>query len=519
MNKYIIVCASLIALPGVASAGGLFVPGTGPQAQGRAGAFVAKADDPSALFHNPAGFAKMDGWVIQVGVNFVDYDLTFTRDGVYESPAGENLPYAGQPYAPISDESKPQIGIGPFQAVPLISVSGDVGVKNLRVGFGVYAPQAFPNRRFAPDYEFQDPNVPPPPQRYDIMEQKASTVLPSVAVAYRIMDNLDVGVRGSWGFGEVSAKSYVWGIRNYEEWVERDGLFEVDVGDNFIPAFGVGALFRVTDNLEIGAAYSSTVTFDGKGNGSSEIGNDLGVGGDPEFIEPENEFPQCEAGGVDQNNLKACVTLKLPQTASIGARWILRGPDRREKGDVELDVKWENWKNASDVRVVVDGKSGLTGLPLNETFLRHGFKDVISVRLGGSYNVPVAGKDLGLRGGVAYDTAAAPDSWQRVDLDGASRVTVGAGVSYWLNNLRLDIGGGYVIEPTREVPSCNPVINQTDNLPGCPPGDGDAPQVDREAPDPSQPLTGPNNQVENPFNGGTYESSYLLFTVGVTYKM
>jgi long-chain fatty acid transport protein len=516
MIKAVRIVAALAVVTGttgVAAAGGLFVPGTGPQAQGRAGAFVAKADDPSALFHNPAGFAKMDGWVVQIGVNFVDYDLTYSRAGVYEEPANVDLPWAGQAYDPVEDESSPEIGVGGFQAVPLIAVSGDVGVDNLRIGFGVYAPQAFPNRDFAPDYEFEDPNTPPPAQRYDMMSTSASTVLPSVAVAYRLLETLDVGARFSWGFGEVSAESYTWGIRNYEEWTARDGLFTVDVGDNFIPAFGFGAIFRATDNIEIGAAYASQITFDGEGNGSARLGSDLGVGDDQEFIEPENEFYNCAPGGVDQDNLKACLQLKLPRTASIGGRYILRDAAGAEKGDVEVDVKWEQWSAASDVRVIVDGKSGLTGFQLQETVLRHGFQDTISVRLGGSYNLALAGNPLGVRAGFAYDTAAAPTEWQRADLDGAAKATAALGASLTIGKIRLDVGGGYVFQPTREVPDCNPTVA----MPNCPEGSEFTLPGDRNRPDPAQPLLDRNQQIQSPFNGGKYESSYLLLTLGATY--
>ena len=82
MNRLAFVAAFL--LPATAVGGGIFVPGTGPQAQGRAGACVAKADDPSALYHNPAGFSKMVGTVIYMGTNFVDYDIEFQRFGRYE---------------------------------------------------------------------------------------------------------------------------------------------------------------------------------------------------------------------------------------------------------------------------------------------------------------------------------------------------------------------------------------------------------------------------------------------------
>ncbi len=507
--------AVLLAAPASAIAGGLYIPGTGTQAQARAGAFVAKVDDPSALYHNPAGFAQQDGWVVHVGANLVDYDLTFDREGVYEQ-APEGTSYEGQEYAPVSDESSPPIGVGPFQAVPLIGVSGDVGVKNLRIGFGIMAPQAYPERSIGADYEFEaDPNQPPPPSRYDVVEQSAATVMPSVAVAYRVHPKIDVGGRFTWGIADLKATDYVWGVRNYEEWIARDGLFEVDVSDSFVPGFGLGVLVRATDAIQVAASWSSAMHVRAKGKGSTELGSNLGLPPDqPEFIEPvDDQFAQCAPGGVDQSNLKACVALDLPMTATAGARYVLRDGSGAERGDVEFDLSWEQWSAASDIHVIVDGQSGITGLPLKEAIIRHGFKDVLSFRVGGAWAFPVAGNALIVRAGAAYDTATAPLRFNRVDLDGAPRTTLAAGLAWQMKKLRVDFGGGVVLEPTRNVPSCNPDFD----APTCPGDEADQPGDPRFWPDPVQPLSTPSQQVQSPFNGGTYESGYLLLSLGVTY--
>ena len=41
--------------------------------------------------------------------------------------------------------------------------------------------------------------------------------------------------------------------------------------------------------------------------------------------------------------------------------------------------------------------------------------------------------------------------------------------------------------------------------------------LDRDRPDPLQPLNGELNQVQSPFNAGTYRQRYLLFSLGATY--
>jgi long-subunit fatty acid transport protein len=508
---------ALVWAPAAASAGGLYVPGAGPQAQARAGAFTAKADDPSALFHNPAGFAKQTGTVILVGANFLGYSLAFQRTGAYEDASGVDLAYEGDPYPEVKNESSPAVGLGSFQAVPMISVSTDFGLElPVRFGFGLMSPHAYPNRDFLPDYEFQAAGVAPPPQRYDNMDTEAMVVLPSVAVAYRVTDQIDVGARLSWGFADIKATSYVWGIRNYEEWIARDGVFHLEITDKFVPAFGFGALYRPTPAFEFGASYSSAANVDGKGTGTAVLGGDLtGIMGEQEEVVPvDDEYAQCAPGGTP-DALKACLALTLAQTATVGGRWILRDVEGGERADVEFNVKWENWSSGADFHVIVDGESSITGIPLNETYIRHGYQDVFSFRLGGSYALPVAQNKLILRAGGAYDTRTAPLNYQRVDQDGSRRATLAAGLAYETAKLRIDLGGGFVFEPEREVVNdCNPVSSDE----GCI-GDGTmTPQADRESPDPIAPIVGPNNQFESPYNAGTYNSHYLLFSLGATYQ-
>src|SRR5258706_613484 len=57
-------CSFVLALcvvPSVAQAGGMFLPARGARPLGRAGSFVAGADDGGALYYNPAGLADIDG--------------------------------------------------------------------------------------------------------------------------------------------------------------------------------------------------------------------------------------------------------------------------------------------------------------------------------------------------------------------------------------------------------------------------------------------------------------------------
>jgi long-chain fatty acid transport protein len=502
-----------------AIAGGLFVPGAGPVAQGRAGAFVARADDPSTISHNPAGFAKLDGTQLYVGANFLRYVLSYQRAGVYEPIPGDTQPaYVGQPFPKIENNGDAAIGFLGFQALPVFAVSTDLGHPKwpVRFGFGLYSPQAFPTREYSSEVTLADGTVAPAPQRYDVVRQDIVLSSPSLIVAYAPTSYLDIGIRGSWGIGSAKGSKTLWTLRNYEEDPGQDSLFTLsDAKDNFVPTLGLGLLYRPSSSFEIGAAWNSKGELRAQGTGSSAIGTGSPFGSDVQIIpRPDNEI-RCDTGGV-VGALKACLAADLAQSATLGGRYIFRDQSGKERGDIELDVKWEDWSQAGVSTVHVDGMINVTGVFLEPVVNTHGFEDVISTRLGGSYRVPGAGGEFEFRGGAAYDTRTAPESWSRVDQDNKRRATFATGLAFSKGRYRLDLSLGGVWEPTTNVGICKGPYGPSDQDRDCqatPTAVGD-----RTQPSPGQPLFPNAAQKESPFNAGTYKSHYLMFATGLRVK-
>ena len=528
--KLRLVLASLCASAATASAGGLFLPGAGAVSTSRAGASTAASDDGEALALNPAGLASSTGTFVQLSVVAIDYIMQFTRAGTYDvvdDPPGESEPYSGQPYPTVKNTAKPPLGIGSFQPVPVVAVVTDLGgrVPGLHVAVGLYAPNAYPFRNMSNvdgvSWSFSQTDfnrtTPPPPTRYDIINQQAAVLLPSLAIAYRIAPQIDVGVRLSAGFASLKSTVALWGIPlNYEEYVKKDGVITLDATSSVFPSAGAGATFHVTPAFDIAANYTSEIDIHGKGTAVSTNGPDVNLAGAQVLIEPvPDSAARCAPGGTT-TALKGCVDLTLPMSAQLGGRYKLLGPDGQLKGDIELDLEWQNWGAASDYRVVVDGQVATvnnpeSGIPLKDSIIPHGFQDTYGVRLGGSYLLG----DVVVRGGVAYDTAAAKPGWERVDLDGAARTTIAAGASYNVGKqFKLDAGFGVVLEGTRtQNRNCNP----TAAMPGCNGTGMDAPISQREGPDPISPIVDSTSQAENPVNQGTMKSYYLMIMLGGTY--
>jgi long-chain fatty acid transport protein len=61
--------------------GGFSVPEQGASSLGMAGAFIAKADDLSAIFHNPAGLTQLKGTHFYLSATGYGINGTYTRTG------------------------------------------------------------------------------------------------------------------------------------------------------------------------------------------------------------------------------------------------------------------------------------------------------------------------------------------------------------------------------------------------------------------------------------------------------
>jgi long-subunit fatty acid transport protein len=540
-----ITISGSICLAGTAWGGGLLLPGAGSISTSRAGAAVASADDGEALSINPAGIAKSKGTVITLGVTAIDYAMQFQRNGTYDPPdamSAEVYPWDGQKYALQKNDAKPPLGFGAVQPVPLIAVVSDLGGKipHLHVAAGLYAPNAYPFRDIATcpagqscyHYQFNsDFDKPPPPGRYDIVKQEAAVILPSIAVAYSILPQLDVGLRFSAGFASLKSTTNLWGVpANFREDVKADGQFSVDASDSFIPEIALGVSFRPTDNIELGARYTSELDIHAKGTASPTNGPAVSLNGQPIEIRPQaDDLTRCAKGGTP-DALKACVGLALPRTATVGGRYKFLDGRGKLRGDIELDVDWENWGKQCDpgdtgcvspgaYQVTVDAKVAPVGSPpdagldLKDSVVQHGFRDTYAVRVGGSYVVGLGDSDIVLRGGLSYDTAAAKTHWERMDIDGAARTTVAAGASYRTSRFDINAGFGVILEGTRSDPrNCNPTATSL----GCAGNNMDQPDNVRQGPDPIVPILDSTLQNENPVNQGTYQSHYIMFMLGAS---
>ena len=146
MHRWTLAWASLVVLVATPAWGaGLFTPDTGIVAAGRAGAFIASADDNTALYYNPAGLHLMKGFQVRAGLMGLQNPVTFQRAGgegrhkLDDTGAylldGTGGPDVGGTFGEVSNLDK-------FRPIPEWSISYGFENPDLTIAVGLYAPLA-----------------------------------------------------------------------------------------------------------------------------------------------------------------------------------------------------------------------------------------------------------------------------------------------------------------------------------------------------------------------------------------
>lgn len=366
---------------------------------GRGATFVAKADDPSAIHHNPAGLARQRGTRLYASGNLFFQSYEFRRSGAFpDDPNDPATPWGGRPYPTVSNS-------GGGYVTPFLALATDFGsLDRLTVAAGVYGPSMIGNRTFPLAVE-----AAPASSRYDFVQSRSSLVFPTLSAAYRITRWLDLGVSGHLAIAKFDLTQVGYldtGECKNHEYQPCD--FRSTLAANATSgAATFGALLRPNENLGFGLSVRTPIGFNAQGTMTPE---------QPRLAQNLTLAPGAASLYVD-----------LPLVVRAGARWVSMDRDF-EVYDLEADVVYESWGTAQrdGPVVVVPNLGSLTNL---QSTTVHHYKDTFSFRGGGAYNLDVSDGVLSLRAGGWFDTPATDHPYTRLDYDTLAKVagTLGAG--------------------------------------------------------------------------------------------
>jgi long-chain fatty acid transport protein len=355
------------------------------------GAFVAVADDPTALHFNPAGIALLPRSSILLGGELViaprRYTPVFADDRCDADPVPE-----------ICEPQEPDTAPIPLPVLGFAGRLTDEGLPS-RVAFGIGVWNTFGGQLEYPPFENEELAA--------IVSTRNAVIEIVPGVAYEVNDVLAVGAAFRVGVGLFDTTTQAKPV-NSELHTRGVGIGAT-----------LGAMLRLPASLQLGLVYRTALTVRTTGDG--EI--DPPPVGDPILLEVE-------------------VLQEWPQTAGAGLAWRGSGALRGLLLAAELD--WADWSRLNDLRVEFPGEDSL-----NQRFLLD-WDDSYSVHAGAEYAFNSA---VAARAGWSYDTNAVPDATiERQFLDGEKfSYSVGASVEV-RRGWRIDTAFEWLPGKVRTVP-------------------------------------------------------------------
>lgn len=321
----------------VAEAGGLYLREFGQPSQGTASAGAqVLVEDASLAFQNPSGVFKLEGeseWmvtgiVLDSSVKF-DADDNNTVVGTNGGDAGDTLFGGALFYARQINEKW-------GATFALNSVAGNA-------------------------LEFDDDYV----GRYTGLKTELLTVTAAPSIAYKVNDELSVAFTAGVFYGELELDQAIPPLQGPAV-PERDGLAQIDDGDDTDIIFGLTALWEPADDWRFGFSYLTET--------------ELKFDGDLEL----NFVP---GSGTSIDNLSADVEIKFPQLVSLGALHNLT-----DELSVMMRLAWEDWSSLSSIPISTDRVAAK--IPLD-------YDDIYSISVGLRYRPNVR---WSYYAGLGYDS-------------------------------------------------------------------------------------------------------------------
>lgn len=376
-----------------ASGAGFHVREQGAKATGMANAFAAQADDPSAIFYNPAGLAFQEGTQYSLGVTYISLSKTKfkgtteiggstvavkdkTRGGTAIPPnfyafttlesmplslgIGLNLAYPltikWDTNSPLRDEIK-EISILPMNINPTIAYQ--IEPLKLAVAFGI-------------DYS------------------EGSVWVDKIAYTPAFMGNLELGNI------EIEADGEGWG-------------------------YNAGILYKPIDSLSFGLAYRSEIKLELSGNADflSTNGSVTGLASASSDVSSDVTLPECWSFGI----------MVKPM----------------DKLTLECDVDYFGWSSFHTLKFNFKGVLDAYGF---DTVQLKDWHDSWTYRIGAQYAVT---DNFDLRCGYVYDETPIPSSTLGPELPGADRHNIALGLGYHKDRGAIDIGYLLAIFDKRKV--------------------------------------------------------------------
>jgi long-chain fatty acid transport protein len=423
---------------------GLYFTDRGVRPMGRAGAFVAGADDLGAIWYNPAGLADA-GNSILVDASWLQFAVNYTQ--VLRVVNADNV---------VTYPTSPTVhGNAPFLPLPTVAWSYVLDrQKRFTLAGGVLAPYiALASYPSTVEYSY---GPGPSPARYTLSGFNGSLVaLPGVWIAYKPIEELRFGLGmmalvGWLQTGVTFSACPEDRLLCAPEQPEYDAAAQLRVGPIFAPSLSTGVTWVPSRYVRFGASGQLPMVIDS--NATFQV-----------RLPSAAEFDNASMGGD-----KAHVHIVLPAIVRAGVEF-------RPVEGLRVETAWvhEFWSEQQTIQAVPEGITidGVTGLPpklaVPPIDIPRDFQDSNSYRLGGEYHFVAGGYGFDVRSGVAYETTAIPPSYVSLSSLDFNKVILSFGGSLYVGpHWRFDAVFAHVFAESVSVDPNTAKIATINPLPG-----------------------------------------------------
>lgn len=389
----IVFALIFLAQVNVGQAAGFLIYEHGTAAMAMAGAFVSLANDASAVFHNPAGIAFLEGTQVQLGASLIFPQSTLDLP---------NWPVQAQ----RRWEQENQVFYPPH--FYLTQSLGD----RVTLGFGFFNPYGL-GAKWPMDN----------PLRFLGYEDDLKTFFFNPTIAFKLSENVSAGFGVSYVYSQVGFHLIeLVDLSGYDPRLQLP--YEVPAsleGNGSAWSFNAGLLFR-GEKFSLGFNWRGGFTIDYEGDLS------LDTSGLPP---PFNQLLPDTAGGTTAFN--------FPHILGVGVSYKFS-----EKFLLTFDVQYVLWSTYERILVEFDDPA------FEELDIEQNFEDWFTFRGGFQYMISPA---FALRGGIIIDETPQPVESMDPLLPDADRTAFTVGIGYNFGKFVLDVA--YQYEPFKDRTSPN----------------------------------------------------------------
>ena len=411
---------------------GFKVSEQGAKAMGMGNAFSAQADDPSALYFNPAGISCLPGAQVSLGALAIMVPQTrFTG----------STPLSGNPPLGVGDSTVSETAKRDLFISPTLYASYSFDHCPISVGLGI-------NSMYPLAKSWDDSSV----FRNQVQNVSIKPINFQPTVAYRFDDlKLSVAAGLDVTYAIVSLQKSIYSpVADPTNPAPPFGAFELgSLGlDGTATALGYnfGLRFKPLDQVILGVAYRSRVTLDIKGDANLLATTPTGLGAIGLSDAAISPFSRARATSG------ASTSITLPDTLDLAAAWL---PNR--KLTLEADVTRTGWSSFDRLLINFDSPQFAA---LNNQPDPRNWQDVWSCKFGGQYAL---NDRLDLRAGYSFDPTPVPDATVDPLLPDADRHSFAIGAGIHNNFASLDLAYMWVHFVDRAVHNQDPASLRGEN--------------------------------------------------------